>query len=154
MAIGESSTIEFYGTLDDLDSASAAVSNNTFSVAGDLAAWTNDDDAPIATVVGLFTFGTAPTGGATIDLYARLLNIADTTKDAPVPTTDQPVVYLGAYILDNVTSEQVIAIDVVLPNAKTSQEYEFYIYNNGTGQSLSSGWSLQITPKTYGPHPA
>lgn len=152
MAITTNATIEFYGTLDDLDSSSGTVANNAYSVAGDLAAWTNDDDAPMATMVGLFTFSVAPTAGTTIDLFCRLLNIADTTKDTQTPNDDQPVIYMGSYVLDNVTTEQVLAIEIHLPNAKTSQEYEFYIKNNGTGQTLSSGWSLQITPKTYGPH--
>ena len=151
MAIGTNDTIVKFGTLDDLDSTSGTVANNAYSVAGDLAAWTNDDDAPMATMVGLFTFGTAPTASTTIDLFCRLLNIADTTKDTQTPTDDQPVIYLGSYVLDNVTTEQVLSIDIHLPNAKSSQEYEFYIKNNGTGQTLSSGWSLQITPKTYGP---
>ena len=152
MAIGTDSTIEFWGTLDDLDSTSAAVSNDAYSVSGDLAQWTNDDDAPMATMVGLFTFGVAPTASTTIDLFARLMNIADTTKDADTPTDDIPRIYLGSYTLENVTAEQVIAIDIHLPNVYTSQLYEFYIKNNGTGQSLSSGWSLQIAPKTLGPH--
>ena len=150
MAIGTDDTIVKFGTLDDLDSSAASVASAAFSVAGDLATWTNDDDAPMAVVVGLFTFGTAPTARSAINLFARPLNIADTSKDQPVPTTDQPITYLGSFVLDNVTSEQVIAIDVSLPLVKSSQEFEFYIENQG-GQTLSSGWSLQITPKTYGP---
>lgn len=151
MAIGTDAAIEFFGTLDDLDSSSAAVADAAFSVSGDLAGWTNDDDASIATMVGLFTYGTAPDAGSAILLYARLLNIADTTKDADAPNADIPRVYLGPFTLDDVTAEQVISITIGLPNAKASQEYEFYIENQG-GQSLSAGWSLQITPKTTGPH--
>ena len=151
MAIGTNDTIEKFGTLDDLDSTSGTVANNAYSVQGDLASWTNTDDAPMAAMIGLFTFGTAPTAGTTIDLFCRLLNIVDTTKDTQTPTDDQPVIYMGSYVLDNVTTEQVLSIDIALPNAKSSQEYEFYIKNNGTGQTLSSGWSLQVMPKTYGP---
>lgn len=151
MAIGSGDTIVKFGTTDDLDNSSSAVADAAFSVQADLASWTNDDDAPMATVVGLFTFGTAPSALTPINLYARLLNVADTTKDTPTPTADQPVIYLGGFILDDVTTEQVIAIDVALPGQQTSQAYEFYIENK-SGQSLSAGWSLQITPKTHGPH--
>lgn len=151
MAIGANDTIVKFGTLDDLDSTSSTVADGAFSAAGDLATWTNDDDAPMGAVVGLFTFGTAPTAGETIDLYVRPLNIADTTKDQNAPTADQPVTYLGSFVLDDVTTEQVLMIDVSLPLVASSQQFEFYIRNNG-GQTLSAGWSLQITPKTYGPH--
>ena len=155
MAIGTNDTIEKFDTLDDLDSTSAAVSNNAYSVAGDLAQWTNDDDAPLAVMVGLFTFSVAPTASTTIDLFCRPMNIADTSKEPDTPNDDIPQIYLGSFVLDNVTTEQVIPVSggaVHLPNVYTSQLYEFYIKNNGTGQSLSSGWSLQITPKTFGPH--
>ena len=79
------------------------------------------------------------------------MNIADTTKDADAPNADIQREFLGAFVLDNVTTEQVIAVQVALPNNKSSQEYEFYIENQG-GQTISAGWSLQITPKTIGPH--
>ena len=151
MAIGTDAASEFFGTLTDLDSTSAAVSDNTFSVVGDLASWTNSDDAPSASVVGLFTFAVAPTASSVILLYVRPLNIADTTKDADAPNADIQREFLGAFVLDNVTTEQVIAVQVALPNNKSSQEYEFYIENQG-GQTISAGWSLQITPKTIGPH--
>lgn len=151
MTISTNDIIEKFGTLDDLDSSAAAVADDAFSVSGDLASWTNDDDAPSAAVVGLFTFGTAPDSGSVINLYARPINIADTTKDSPTPDADFEHVFIGAFPLNNVTSEQVIPIEVRLPNAKAAQEYEFYIENKG-GQTLSSGWSLQITPKTLGPH--
>ncbi len=150
MPIGTSDTVIKFGTTDDLDNSSSAVADDAFSVVGDVVSWTNDDDAPGAAVVGLFTFGAAPTPGRTIDLYAQLINIADTTKDAPVPTDDQPVTYVGSFILDDVTTEQVVPIDIALPAVQSSQEVVFFIKNNG-GQSLSAGWSLQITPKAYGP---
>lgn len=152
MTIGTDDTIVKFGTQDDLDSSSAAVTDGSFSVAGDLATWTNDDDAPLASVVGLFTFGTAPDAGSVINLFCRPMNIVDTTKDQNAPTADQPITFLGAFILDNVTTEQVIAIEVFLPLVVSSQQFEFYIENQA-GQTLSSGWSLQITPKTYGAHP-
>lgn len=151
MAIATDDTIVKFGTLDDLDSSSSTVADAAYSVAGDLTSWTNDDDVPMAAVVGLFTFGVAPTASTTIDLFARPLNIADTTKDADVPADNIPREYLGSFIVDSVTAEQVIAIDVALPLVKSSQEFEFYIKNN-CGQTLSAGWSLQITPKSFGPH--
>jgi hypothetical protein len=156
MAIGTDSTVIFWGTQDDLDSASAAVANNAFSIATDLdQTWTNDDDAPMAAIAGLFTFGTAPTAGTTIDLYCRPLNFVDSTKDHGTTTIEEEsLIYLGSFVMSNTegTAEQVRHLDVKLPMHKTAQPMEFYIHNNGTGQSLSSGWSLQITPYTYGPH--
>tara|TARA_R110000772_G_scaffold235182_2_gene346778 strand:- start:3771 stop:4232 length:462 start_codon:yes stop_codon:yes gene_type:complete len=151
MAIGTDATIEFFGTLDDLDSASAAVANDAFSISTDVVTpWTNDDDAPLATMVFIGTWTSAPTANTVVNLYARLLNVADTTKDQDVPDSNFGHAYLGSFPLNDVTTEQIIAIQIALPNVKSSTEYEFYIENR-SGQTIDSGWSLQITPKTLGP---
>lgn len=152
MAIGTDSLIDFFGTLDDLDSSSAAVTNTSFSVAGDLATWTNDDDATEAFLVGLFTFGTNPTAGSIINVYLQPLDIADTTKDQDAPSATNPRFLVASFPMVATTSEQVHAERIRLPNGKTSQEYQPWIYNVNTGQTLSAGWSLQITPITPGPH--
>lgn len=154
MAIGTGAAIEFFGTQDTVTAGggTSAVTNGSFSAAADVVSggWTNDDDAPLASVVLTCAYATAPTASSAVNLYARLMNI-DSTNDAITPDADNTHVYLGSFPLDNTTSTQYIAIDVRLPNTYSSQVYEFYIENDG-GQTMSAGWTLKVTPKTYGPH--
>lgn len=150
MAIGSNSLIEFFGTQDTVTSSSAAVTDGAFSAGTDITTWTNDDDAPMASVTLEATYSVAPTANTGVTLYARLLNTVS-TNDSDVPDANFPHVYLGRFPLNDVTTAQYITIDVALPNGKTSQEYDFYIKNDA-GQTLSAGWDLYVTPKTYGPH--
>lgn len=150
MAISTDALIEFFGTQDAVTSGSSAVTDGSFSVSGDITTWTNDDDAPMAAVVLEATYSVAPGANSSVSLYARPMNI-QSTNDQDAPDANFQHVYLGSFPLNDVTSAQYITLDVTLPNAKTSQEYEFYIENNG-GQTLSAGWDLYVTPKTYGPH--
>jgi hypothetical protein len=154
MAIGTSAAIEFYGTQDTVTvgTGTSAVSSGAFSAAGDVVSggWTNDDDAPMASVVFEGTFASAPTANTVATLYARLMNISS-TNDAQTPDANNPHYYLGSFPLNDSASAQYIAIDVALPNSYTSQVYDFYITHNA-GQSLNAGWKLYVTPKTLGPH--
>lgn len=151
MAIGADSTIDFFGTQDTLGTTSADVLTTAFSVAGDLSTWTNDDDAPKASVVLLADFTVAPAVGDVINLYIRLLNVQD-TNDASVVDANYKYKWVGSFILDNVTTAQYITIEIDLPNNITSQQYEFYV-ENSTLQTLPAGWDIFVTPKTIGPHP-
>jgi len=93
MAIGTSAAIEFFGTQDTLGTSSAAVADAAFSIASDLSTWTNDDDAPQASVVLLANFSVAPTANTYINLYLRLLNV-QSTNDQDVPDVNFWVMYL------------------------------------------------------------
>lgn len=150
MAIGTDSTILFYGTEDTLTTAGSSTTDGSVTQANS-SNWTNDDDAPMASFRAILTFGTAPTAGSSVDLYARLMEI-DTTNDEDAPATDWKQHYLGSFVLDNVTTAQYRVIGPVgLPSQETSQQYQFYIENNG-GQTLSANWSLYVIPVAYGPH--
>ena len=154
MAIGTDAAIEFYGTQDTVTAGggTSAVSNSAFSASGDVVSggWTNDDDAVYASMVGAFTFGTAPTSYSVINLYARLMDI-DGTNDQDTPTATYTHTYLGSFPVRNSASTQYVSIEIGLPNTKTSQVYEFYIENK-TGQTISAGWTMKVTPKALGPH--
>ena len=150
MAIGTNALVEFYGTQDTLGTSSATVADTEFSIAGDLSTWTNDDDAPMASITALLDWSVAPDSNSAVNLYCRLLNV-QSTNDADVPDANFAHIYLGRFPLNDVTTNQYITIDVSLPNGKTSQEYEFYIQNQ-SGETIQSGWDIYITPKTFGPH--
>ena len=150
MAIGSDSAIEFFGTQDTLGTSSADVTNNSFSIAGDLSTWTNDDDALMASVILLVNYASAPDVNTSVNLYLRPLNM-EGTNDGDVPDANFQHMYVGSFPTNDVTTAQYILITISLPNTKTSQEYEFYVENK-TGQTLPAGWDIFVTPKTIGPH--
>ena len=149
MAIGTNAAIEFFGTQDSLANSSAAVATTAFSVAGDVVAWTNDDDAPTASITLVMTPASAPAGNKFINLYARYQDPV-TTADAPVPALTFPHKFMGAFPISVSASAQDITIDIRLENWKTSSIYVFYIENK-LAVSVNAGWALHITPKTIGP---
>lgn len=152
MAISTDSSIDFFGTTDEVISiAGAAVANGAFSDSGDLTSWTNDDDAREAIATLDATMGAAPTANTTIGLYCRMMNISDTTEDANEPSTTFPHFFLGSFLMDSAGTAQISSIVIALPNQQTSQIYDFYVKNN-SGQNLNTGSTVDITPKAMGPH--
>jgi hypothetical protein len=160
MAITTDDTIHKFGTQDTLTVAvPGAVANGAFSAASDVNDWTNDDDAPLAIfILSLEDLSGAATAGDTIDLYCKPLNIIYTTGDHQGPNANCLTIYLGSFVVDAVdpagTGDYYVLGPVALPNTKTSQEYEFYIYNNLTTVGIDAAdWELRITPISFGPHP-
>ncbi len=150
MAISTDAAINFFGTQDTLGTSSATVADAAFSIAGDLSTWTNDDDAPQASVTALIDYSVAPDANSVVNLYLRLLN-TQSTNDQETPDANFQHTFVGSFPVNDVTTNQYITIDISLPNGQTSQQYEFYI-ENVTGQTIQAGWDLYVTPKTIGPH--
>lgn len=148
MAISTDAAIDFFGTQDTITGSGGTVADGAFGAAA--TTWTNDDDAREASIILDCSYTTAPDANSAVNLYLRLLNI-EGTNDQDVPDANFPHVFVGSFPLNDVTTQQWIPIDIRLPNTKTSQEYNFYIENNG-GQTMDSDWDLHITPKTVGPH--
>lgn len=146
MAVND--TIFSFGTQKTLVNGSgAAISNNAISAAAGTMDSTEQDDYLGVDLALTCAFGTNPTAGTSISVIFRPLNI-DGTTDAVVPT--------AAYLNHVVGSFSVIA------NTSTNtyhcrvpevpcREYEVYLYNNGTGQSISANWTLKARPFTYLP---
>lgn len=151
MAIATDDAIFKFGTQDKIsDSSTSSVSDGGKSVAADVdSTWANSDDAPIGTYVLEATFSVAPNARSAVTLFARLLDFQG-ANDMPVPDTNYDGINLGSFAVDSVTSAQYLVLsDAPIPSAETSQVIEFYIQND-CGQTLSAGWDLWITPKTYG----
>ena len=155
MAIGTDAGIDFYGTQDDLASSSASVSDGNFSIASDLAEWTNDDDAPEASFILEASWATETSiAGLTLDLYAQVLNIEGATNDAKPPSSDNTANFLGVFVVpaEDASDPYFMPLGPVrLPSQKASQEYAFFIKNN-SGQTIAAGWTLHVTPISIGPH--
>lgn len=137
-----------WGTERTLEASGASIANNALAQAddADYSVTTHGSDYPDARFVIAATFGTAPTEGTVLALYARPLNI-DSTNDSEVPETTRPTRYIGSFVVNNVTTAQYISLIAYDVPAEAS----YYIHNNGTGQTLSSGWTLKVTPRTYKP---
>lgn len=156
MAIGTNDAIRKYGTQDTVSAGggTSAVSSAAYSASGDAAAWTNDDDSDQASAVLTFQYpsGTITTGG--VQLLCRLLNI-DSTTDEPPLTANWQGHYLANFPtgtgMSATTDYAIESGPFILPSAKTSQEYEFYV-RNSCGVTMTAGWTLKITPVADGPH--
>lgn len=155
MTIAANDTIRKYGAEDTVSAGggTSAVTNGSYSAGGDAAAWTNDDDASLASFVLTMQYpsGTIAAGG--VQLFARLLN-TDGAVDEPVPSVNWEGHQLGSFPtgagMSASTSYPLELGPVELPSKKSSQEYEFYI-KNSCGVTISAGWTLKVTPVTEGP---
>ena len=141
-------TILKLGSPKTLEANGASIANNALAQADDANYSVASDGAyyPDAKFVLAATFGTAPTEGTTLALYARPLAI-DGANNAEVPETTRPTVFIGTFTVNDVTTAQYaefIAQDVPWNAA-------YYLHNNGTGQTLSAGWTLKVTPCTVTP---
>jgi Tfp pilus assembly protein PilW len=148
MAISTNDAIVKLGTTKTLEANGAAITNNAMGAADDATYSISADgaSAPDAEFALAATFATAPTINTTLDLYAQELDI-DGTNDAQAPTTTYKVRYLGSFAVNAVTTAQYLkcrAYDVPLVAS-------YFLMNNATGQTLSAGWTLKVTPRTIGP---
>lgn len=144
-------TILKLGTPKTLESNGASISNNALMLADDanygvVADGANYPDAKF--VLGNAVFSVAPTENALLSLYARPLDI-DGTSDADVPETTRPTVFIGNFVVNNVTTPQYL--ELLAQDVPWNASY--YLHNNSTGQTLSAGWTLKVTPFTVAPAP-
>ncbi len=143
-------TIVVVGTTKSLETSGGTISNASVVQAA-IASYgivADGGSYPDAEFVLGFTFGTAPTEGTVLALYARPMSI-DGSNNAEVPEATRPTEFIGSFVVNNVTTAQyarLLVRDVPLIA-------NYYIHNNGTGQSVTSGWTLKVTPRTYKPAP-
>lgn len=136
------------GTPKTLEANGAAIANNAIAQADDAIYDVVVDGAgyPDARFVLTGTFSVAPTENTTLGLYAQPLDI-DGTADADAPETTRPTVFIGVFVLNNVTTAQsLVCMAEALP-----WKASYYVHNNGSGQQLGAGWTLKVTPCTVGP---
>ena len=141
-------TINKFGTTKTLEANGASIANNVLAQADNASYDLIADGAyyPDADFVLTGTFGTAPTEGTVLALYARPLDV-DGTDDTEAPETTRPTVFIGSFVVNNVTTAQTMTLRAYdLPT-----KADYYVHNNGTGQSLSAGWTLKVTPRTVAP---
>ena len=139
------------GTPKTLEANGALIANNALVQADDasydiVADGPSGAAFPDAEFVLTCTFGTAPTEGTSIALYARPLDI-DGTSDAEPPEATRPTVFIGTFTVNNVTTSQAIVMNGIVAE-RVPRKADYYLHNNGTGQSISAGWKLTVTPRS------
>lgn len=143
--------IVFRGTPKTLEASGSSITNNSVVQADDASYDTTSDGAgyPDAEFVLTCAFGTGPTEGTVVQLMARPLDI-DSTNDAEVPEMARPTLLIGVFVVNNVTTTQYIPMQGIYAR-DVPVKADYYLGNNGTGQTVSSGWKLVVTPRTKGP---
>jgi hypothetical protein len=151
MAISTDTLVDFFGTQDLVtETSTPSLGSSGFTSTAAIVNWTNDDDAPEAAVVFRGTWNTAPGSGEAVLLYSRMAAISSAAEDMTIPSTTNKQKLLGSFSVDASTEIQVLPAVVGLPNMEASQVYQFFLENQ-TAQSLSSNWTLNVTPRTQGP---
>lgn len=153
MTIGTNDLIDKFGTQDTVTTGTpGSIATGAFSASGDVALWTNDDDAPLAVFALTCQWATVTSvANKRVALYARVMNV-DGTSDPVAPSVNRKAQPLGAFLVYAASTATNYLFDsgtVRLPNAGGDQQYEFYLENQ-TGQTISSGWALKVTPVTQG----
>lgn len=139
--------IRSFGTQKTLEANGGTIANNAITQANDASYSTSADGTnyPDAEFVASFAFSVAPTEGTVLALIARTLNI-DGTNDAEVPEAARADRYVGQFVVNNVTTTQYAACFA----RNVPREADYYLLNSGTGQTVSAGWTLKVTPMTFG----
>lgn len=154
MTIGANDLIDKFGTQGTITTGTpAAIANGAFSVSGDVALWTNTDNAPLAQFEFTCQWATV-TGVANkrVVIYARTMDV-DGTTDPVAPSANRKWMPIGAFLVYAAAAATNYTFDsgiCRLPNAQAGQQFEFY-FENLSGQTISSGWSAKIRPMTQGP---
>ena len=101
---------------------------------------------PLADFVLRCAFGGAVAAMSTVNLYRRDLNI-DGGNDAGAPSATYPVLLVGNFLIPAAAEA---AAYYPCSDVPLVADQEFFIENK-TGQTISVGWDLKATPKTYEP---
>lgn len=135
------------GTPKTLEANGSSITNNSVVQADDATYSISADGSnyPDAEFVLTGTFSVAPTEGAALSLYARPLDI-DGTADTEVPEAARPTLLIGNFTVNNVTTSQ----SMILIGQDVPRKADYYVHNNGTGQTLGTGWTLKVTPISLG----
>lgn len=142
--------IRVAGTAKTIEANGAAVLNNNVGQADDASYSVATDGAGYAhaeiSISGAFSV--APTEHSTFDLWARPLTVDGISgHDSEAPengTAFKGHWYLGAVFLNNVTSTQYL----LLRSLDIPPNFSVYFLNL-SGQTLSAGWTMKVTPIAY-----
>lgn len=151
MAIPSGAAVEAFNGFETVSGTTSSIDYGAFSVSGDVSSWTNSENAARAAFVLACSFGVAPVAGGAVNLYARHVNL-ESANNGQTPSSNNRSHWLGAFVLDAVTTAQYCVCVADLPNAQDAQQYEFYLENlAGNARTVAADWVLKINAKACAP---
>jgi hypothetical protein len=142
--------IKDYGSWVTLEASGASIANNAFGQADDagFSLVTDGGGRPHLEFELSWAHATAPTANTSIVVFAQDLNF-NGTPDAQAPSANHLRRVVGSALEANVTATQYARFNVM--NAPADASY--WLQNNGTTQTISSGWTLRARAWTLVPAP-
>lgn len=142
--------ISVWGTEKTLVSSGASIASGAMGLPSAASYGVVADGAsfPDADFVLAVTFGTAPLADSTLDLYAAELDI-DGSNDAPLPSSTYRRRYVGSFPLSATTFTQYVKLSAY----DVARLANYFLYNPSSGQAVTAGWTLKVTPRTIKPAP-
>lgn len=142
-------TIDVWGIVKTLEAAGTAIPNGSVVQADDATydrMGADGNGFPDAQFILTCTFTVAPNANSVISLYARERAV-DGALDTDAPTASYPGRVIGSFAVNanSPSSSRTMAFMAYDLPAKA----DYYIHNNGTGQSISAGWTLKVKPRSY-----
>lgn len=137
-----------YGSWVTLEASGASIANNAFGQADDLSfsLVTDGGSRPNLEFELSWAHGTAPAANTTINIYAQDLNF-NGTPDAQAPSANNLRRLVATVNVTNTTGNQYARFDVFFAPADAA----YWLQNVGTGQTISSGWTLRARAWTLKP---
>jgi hypothetical protein len=130
-----------------LEDSGASAASNAFVPANDDTLESGvHSNYPLADFVLKADFAAAVAAGGVVRLFRQDLNI-DSTNDAPAPSASCEHLFVGSFVIPSGTSATGYYPLTDVPLAKDQQ----FSVQNKTSQSMSAGWDLKATPKTFNP---
>lgn len=131
------------GSQTTVITGSGTLADGAYSTSGDATAITGNL-YPFAEAVLTTAFSVAPTAGKRVHLFRRGRNI-DGTNHAPVPVSGYEEIYVGSFTVSNTAS----STSYDLPEIPLRKGDQDFFIKNDTGQTMSSGFTVKITPLTF-----
>ena len=136
-----------YASQVTLEDNGASAASNAFVAANDDTLESGvHSNYPLADFVLKCDFAAAVAANGAVKLFRQDLNI-DSTNDAPAPSASCEHLFVGSFVIPSGTSATGYYPLTDVPLAKDCQ----FSIQNKTNQSLSVGWDLKATPKTFNP---
>lgn len=150
MTIGIYDSIVKTGTQKTVEASGASIANNAIAQADDATYGVLTDGAGAPHGIFDFTgaYTTAPTINTTLDVYATEQDIAGTGDAQTVTATYKPK-FISSFTVNAVGSSGAQNLRFYAYDLPLLAYYS--VFNNATGQTLNSTWTLKITPMTIGP---
>ena len=128
----------------------AIVLDSAFSLTGDAVTLTNTNDASEFSITFRCTYSVAPDINSDVWLYCRKRSV-NGSQNEPFPSATYRNALVGVLPVVNITSVQLITIEIHVPDFTLSQQEHEYVIENRSGSDIPATWQIWETPITTRP---